>query len=247
MEKGVDGLLKDATRPSRVTPLSPEKIKQVVRMKLYEKPPNVTHWRVRSMAKAAGISYASVQRIWHAHGLKPHPIDTFKVSREKNFAAKVENLVGLDLNPPDKALVLCQIQALDRTQPGLPVKKGRAGTTTLFAALNMLDGKVIGTRMPRHRHREFLRFLKLIDHQTTAQLDLHLVLDNYATHKTPALKRWLKAQPRFHLHFTPTSASWLKMVGRFFARLPETAPPRCLQKHRRAHESHHRIPREPQW
>jgi len=232
--KGVDGLLKDATRPSRVKPLSPEKIKQVVHMTLYEKPPKATHWSGRSMAAAAGISYSSVQRIWRAHGLKPHLVKTFKVSRDKHFAAKVEDVVGLYLDPPDKALVLCvdeksQIQALDRTQPGLPMKKGRAGTmthdykrngtTTLFAALNMLDGKVIGTCMPHHRHREFLRFLKLIDQQIAEALDLHLIVDNYATHKTPAVKRWLKAHPRFHLHFTPTSASWLNMVERFFAEI----------------------------
>lgn len=181
-----------------------------------------------------GISYSSVQRIWQAHGLKPHLVKTFKVSRDRNFAAKVEDVVGLYLNPPDKALVLCvdeksQIQALDRTQPGLPLKKGRAGTmthdykrhgtTTLFAALNMLDGTVIGTCMPRHRHREFLRFLALIDKQTPAGLDLHLIVDNYATHKTAAVKRWLEAHPRFHLHFTPTAASWLNMVERFFAEI----------------------------
>jgi transposase len=232
--KGVDGLLKDATRPSRVKPLSPEVIERVVRMTLHEKPPNATHWSLRSMAKAAGLSYSSVQRIWRAHGLKPHLIETFKLSRDKNFAAKVRDVVGLYLNPPDKALVLCvdeksQIQALDGTQPGLPMKKGRAGTmthdykrngtTTLFAALNVLDGKVIGACLPRHRQREFLRFLRLIDHQTPADLDLHLIADNYATHKTPAVKRWLKAHPRFHLHFTPTSASWLNMVERFFAEI----------------------------
>lgn len=232
--RGVDGLLKDASRPPGRKPLSAETIKRVVDMTLYEKPPNATHWSARSMAKATGISYTSVQRIWRAHGLKPHLVKTFKVSRDKNFAAKVEDVVGLYLNPPDKALVLCvdeksQIQALDRTQPGLPMKKGRAatmthdykrnGTTTLFAALNMLDGKVIGTCMPRHRHREFLRFLKLIDQRTPADLDLHLIADNYATHKTPQVKRWLKAHPRFHLHFTPTSASWLNMVERFFAEI----------------------------
>jgi transposase len=232
--KGVEGLLKDATRPSRVKPLTPEKIAQVVQMTLHEKPPKATQWSVRSMGAAAGISYSSVQRIWHAHGLKPHLVKTFKVSRDKNFVAKVEDVVGLYLNPPDKALVLCvdeksQIQALDRTQPGLPMKKGRAGTmthdykrngtTTLFAALNMLDGTVIGTCMPRHRQREFLRFLKLIDQQTLPGLDLHLIVDNYATHKTPAVKRWIKAHPRFHLHFTPTSASWLNMVERFFAEI----------------------------
>jgi transposase len=232
--KGMDGLLKDATRPSRVKPLTPERIKQVVHMTLCAKPPNATHWSLRSMAAAAGISYSSVQRIWRAHGLKPHLVETFKVSRDKNFAAKVEDVVGLYLDPPDRALVFCvdeksQIQALDRTQPGLPMKKGRAGTmthdykrngtTTLFAALNMLDGKVIGTCMPRHRHREFLRFLRLIDQQTPVGLDLHLIVDNYATHKTPGVKRWLKAHPRFHLHFTPTSASWLNMVERFFAEI----------------------------
>jgi len=232
--KGTDGILKDATRPSRVPPLAPEKIKQVVHMTLHEKPPNATHWSGRTMAAASGISLTSVQRIWRAHGLKPHLVKTFKVSRDKNFAAKVEDVVGLYLDPPDKALVLCvdeksQIQALDRTQPGLPMKKGRAGTmthdykrngtTTLFAALNMLDGRVIGTCMPRHRHREFLRFLRLIDQQTAKGLDLHLIVDNYATHKTPAVKRWLKAHPRFHLHFTPTSASWLNMVERFFAEI----------------------------
>ena len=231
---GVDGLLKDASRPSRVKPLTPEKIKQVVHKTLHEKPPNATHWSLRSMATAADISYSSVQRIWQAHGLKPHLVDTFKVSRDKNFAAKVEDVVGLYLNPPDKALVPCvdeksQIQALDRTQPGLPMKKGRAGTmthdykrngtTTLFAALNMLDGSVIGTCMSRHRHREFLRFLKLVDQRTPADLDLHLIVDNYATHKTPSVKRWLKAHSRFHLLFTPTSASWLNMVERFFAEI----------------------------
>jgi transposase len=203
-------------------------------MTLLVKPLNATHWSLRSMAAAAGVSYTSVQRIWRAHGLKPHLVKGFKISRDKNFAAKVEDVVGLYLNPPDKALVLCvdeksQIQALDRTQPGLPMKKGRAGTmthdykrngtTTLFAALNMLDGKVIGTCMPRHRGREFLRFLKLIDHQTPADLDLHLIVDNYSTHKTPSVKRWLKAHSRLHVHFTPTSASWLNMVERFFAEI----------------------------
>jgi transposase len=234
MAKGVEGLSRDATRPSRVKPLTPEKIKQVVDVTLHAKPPNATHWSVRSMAAAVGVSYSSVQRIWRAHGLKPHLVRTFKVSRDKNFAAKVEDVVGLYLNPPDKALVLCvdeksQIQALDRTQPGLPMKKGRAGTmthdykrngtTTLFAALNMLDGSVIGACMPRHRHREFLHFLKLIEQQTPAGLNLHLIVDNYATHKTPAVKRWITAHPRFHLHFTPTSASWLNMVERFFAEI----------------------------
>jgi len=234
MAKGVDGLLKDATRPPRRAPLAAEKVKQVVEMTLHERPPNATHWSLRTMAAAVDLSYSSVQRIWRAHGLKPHLTRTFKVSRDPNFVAKVEDIVGLYLDPPAKALVLSvdeksQIQALDRTQPGLPIKKGRAGTmthdykrngtTTLFAALNMLDGKVIGTCMKRHRHREFVNFLKLIDKSTPASLDLHLIVDNYATHKTPAVKRWLKTHTRFHLHFTPTSASWLNMVERFFGEI----------------------------
>ena len=234
MAKGVDGLLKDATRPPRRAPLAAEKVKQVVEMTLHERPPNATHWSLRTMAAAVDLSYSSVQRIWRAHGLKPHLTRTFKVSRDPNFVAKVEDIVGLYLDPPDKALVLSvdeksQIQALDRTQPGLPIKKGRAGTmthdykrngtTTLFAALNMLDGKVIGTCMKRHRHREFVNFLKLIDKSTPAGLDLHLIVDNYATHKTPAVKRWLKTHTRFHLHFTPTSASWLNRVERFFGEI----------------------------
>src|SRR5437588_5542130 len=234
MAKGMDGLLKDATRPSRVKPLTPEKIKQVVHMTLHAKPPNATHWSLRSMAKVAGISYSSVQRIWHAHGLKPHLVDTFKVSRDKNFATKVADVVGLYLNPPDKAVVLCvdeksQIQALDRTQPGLPMKKGRAGTmthdykrngtTTLFVALNIATGQVIGQCMKRHRHQEWLKFLRTIDRNSPQGLDLHLIADNYATHKHAKVKAWLKRHPRFHMHFTPTSASWLNQVERFFGRI----------------------------
>jgi transposase len=232
--KGVDGLLKDATRPSGRKPLSARKIKQVVHLTLNERPRHATHWSVRTMGARAGIAPSSVQKIWKAHGLKPHLTRTFKLSRDPDFVAKVEDIVGLYLNPPDKALVLSvdeksQIQALDRTQPGLPMKKGRCGTmthdykrngtTTLFAALNMLDGTVIGQCLPRHRHREFLRFLKLIDAQTAVDLDLHLIVDNYATHKTPTVKRWLKRNPRFHLHFTPTSGSWLNMVERFFGEI----------------------------
>jgi transposase len=232
--KGVDGLLKDATRPARRKPLPAHKIKQVVRMTLRTVPPDATHWSLSSMAAAVGLSRSSIQRIWSRHGLKPHLIETFKVSGDRNFAAKVKDVVGLYVDPPEKALVLSvdeksQIQALDRTQPGLPMKKGRAGTmthdykrhgtTTLFAALNMLDGSVIGQCMARHRHREFLCFLKIIDRQTPSDLDLHLIVDNYATHKTEAVKRWLKRHKRFHLHFTPTSASWLNMVERFFAEI----------------------------
>src|ERR1700677_3737513 len=232
--KGVDGLLKDATRPSRLKPLSPEKIKQVVHMTLHEKPPKATHWSGRSMAAAAGISYSSVQRIWRAHGLKPHLVKTFKVSRDKHFAEKVEDVVGLYLAPPDKALVLCvdeksQIQALDRTQPGLPMKKGRAGTmthdykrnrtTTLFAALNVLEGKVIGRCMQRHRHEEFIRFLNIINTETSAGKTIHVILDNYAAHKHPAVLAWLARHKRFSFHFTPTSCSWLNAVEGYFAKL----------------------------
>jgi transposase len=231
LAQGVDGLLKDATRPPGKKPLSPEMIKRVVELTLNQKPPGRTHWSERSMAARVGLAPSTVHNIWKAHGLKPHLTRTFKLSRDPAFTAKVQDIVGLYLNPPDKALVLSvdeksQIQALDRTQPGLPMKKGRAGTmthdykrhgtTTLFAALNMLDGRVIGECMPRHRHGEFLRFLKRIDRETPAELDLHLIVDNYATHKTPRVKRWLKAHPRFNLHFTPTSASWLNMVERFF-------------------------------
>jgi transposase len=177
-----------------------------------------------------------VHRIWCAHGLKPHRVATFKLSEDPEFVRKIRDVVGLYMNPPDKALVLCvdeksQIQALDRTQPGLPLKKGRCGTmthdykrhgtTTLFAALNTFDGTVIGTCMPRHRHQEWLRFLKLIDSKTPKDKDLHLIVDNYATHKQPAVKQWLAKHPRFHIHFTPTSSSWLNMIERFFRDLTQ--------------------------
>jgi transposase len=236
LEKGVAGLLKDATRPPGKKPLTAELIKQVVELTLHERPPGRTRWSERTMAARMGIAPSSVHIIWKAHGLKPHLTRTFKLSRDPAFTAKVEDIVGLYLNPPAKALVLSvdeksQIQALDRTQPGLPMKRGRAGTmthdykrhgtTTLFAALNMLDGTVIGECMPRHRHSEFLRFLRRLDRETPAELDLHLILDNYATHKTPKVKSWLKAHPRFTLHFTPTSASWLNMVERFFGLITE--------------------------
>ena len=236
LAQGVDGLLRDATRPPGRKPLSPEMIRQVVELTLHEKPPGRTRWSERSMAARVGMAPSTVHSIWKAHGLKPHLTRTFKLSRDPAFTEKVQDIVGLYLNPPDKALVLSvdeksQIQALDRTQPGLPMKKGRAGTmthddkrhgtTTLFAALNMLDGTVIGECMPRHRHGEFLRFLKRIDRETPAELALHLIVDNYATHKTPKVKRWLKAHPRFNLHFTPTSASWLNMVERFFGLITE--------------------------
>jgi transposase len=235
-DKGVAGLLKDATRPARKKPLSAQTINKIVNMTLHEKSPMATHWSLRSMAKASGVSPSSVQRIWKAHGLKPHLVRTFKLSRDPKFSEKIADVVGLYLNPPDKALVLSvdeksQIQALDRTQPGLPMKKGRAGTmthdykrhgtTTLFAALDVASGNVIGECMDRHRHQEFLRFLRTIDRNTPKNLDLHLIADNYATHKHPKVKAWLDRHPRFHLHFTPTSASWLNQVERFFGQITE--------------------------
>ena len=189
------------------------------------------------MAAAVGISEASVRRIWHAHGLKPHRVSTFKVSNDKHFTEKLEDIVGLYLNPPESALVFCcdeksQIQALDRTQPGLPLKKGRCqtmthdykrnGVTTLFAAMSTLDGSVIGQCQTKHRHQEWLRFLRQIDRSTPKGKEIHLIADNYATHKHANVKAWLAKYPRFHMHFTPTSASWLNMVERFFRDLSET-------------------------
>lgn len=233
-EEGVDGLLRDKTRPPGKKPL-PQKVKlKVLKMTASETPPNATHWSVRTMGKAVGISHTAVQRIWKEAGLKPHLVRKFKVSGDPFFEEKVTDVVGLYMNPPDRALVLCvdeksQIQALDRTQPGLPLKKGRAatmthdykrhGTTTLFAALDVKTGKVIGECLPRHRAAEFIRFLKRIDRSVRKSLDVHLVLDNYGTHKTPEVKAWLAAHPRFQLHFTPTSASWLNLVERFFAEI----------------------------
>jgi len=205
------GLKQDAPRPGRIPKISEAKIRAVVEATLHTKPVNATHWSTRSMAQAQHLSHVTVQRIWKRHNLKPHLVKTFKLSRDKHFVEKLTDVVGLYLNPPDKALVLCvdeksQIQALDRTQPGLPMKKGRLGTmthdykrngtTTLFAALSMLDGKVIGDCMPRHRHQEFIRFLNKIDGETPAELDLHLIADNYGTHKHPRVKSWLRRHPR---------------------------------------------------
>jgi transposase len=232
--EGVNGLLHDKTRPSGKKPLSGKVKLKVLAKTANETPPNATHWSVRTMAKAVGISHTSVQRIWAEAGLKPHLVAKFKVSNDPQFEEKVTDVVGLYMNPPDRALVLCvdeksQIQALDRTQPGLPLKKGRAatmthdykrhGTTTLFAALDVKSGLVIGECQPRHRAREFMGFLKRIDRCAAKHLDLHLVLDNYGTHKTAEVKAWLAKHPRFKLHFTPTSASWLNLVERFFAEI----------------------------
>src|SRR5437868_2569777 len=233
---GLAGLEKDAPRPGRTPTITSAKVQEVVRKTTQEKPANATHWSTRTMAEAAGLSEKSVRRIWHKHGLKPHLSRTFKVSNDPEFAEKLEAIVGLHLNPPEHAIVLCadeksQIQALDRTQPGLPIKKGRCGTmthdykrhgtTTLFAALSMLDGKVIGDCMPRHRHQEFIRFLNKIDAETPSNLDLHLIVDNYATHKHPRVKSWMRRHPRFHIHFIPTSSSWLNLVERWFREITD--------------------------
>src|SRR6267142_6069173 len=231
---GLAGMQRDATRRGRKPPLAASVIEKVVHMTLHEKPPAATHWSARRLAKAAGISHTSVQRIWSAHGLKPHLVKTFKLSNDKRFVEKVQDVVGLYLDPPDKAIVFAvdeksQIQALDRTQPGLPMKKGRAGTmthdykrngtTTLFAALNVLDGTVIGRNMQRHRHQEFIRFLTAVESQVPARKAIHAIVDNYATHKHPKVQKWLARHPRWTFHFTPTSASWLNAVEGFFAKL----------------------------
>ena len=206
-------------------------VARLVELTTQTKPKAATHWSTRTMAAELGVSAASVSRHWRANGLKPHIVRGFKVSRDPQFVEKLEDIVGLYMSPPEHALVLCcdeksQVQALDRTQPGLPLKKGRAetmthdykrnGTTTLFAALNVLDGQVIGQCQQRHTHAEWLKFLKKIDRETPKDKTLHLIADNYATHKHPVVQEWLAKHPRFHMHFTPTSASWLNMVERFF-------------------------------
>jgi transposase len=233
---GLLGIERDAPRSGRLPTFSEELIQEIVRKTTQETPRDATHWSTRSLARAVGVSPATVRRIWKRHGLKPHRVRTFKLSNDPHFAEKLEEIVGLYLNPPEHALVLCvdeksQIQALDRTQPGLPIKKGRCGTmthdykrngtTTLFAAMNTLDGKVIGSCMPRHRHQEWLKFLKQIDRESPADKQVHMIADNYGTHKHPEVLRWLARHPRIHLHFTPTSASWLNMVERFFRDLTE--------------------------
>jgi transposase len=233
---GPDSLVDDAPGRGRKPGISAAKIKQIIDATLQTKPQAATHWSARTMAAEQGVSPASVQRIWDAHGLEPHRTRKYKLSRDKQFVEKLTDVVGLYLNPPDKALVICvdeksQIQALDRTQPGLPMKKGRCGTmthdykrhgtTTLFAAFNVLDGTVIGECMPRHRHQEFLRFLRRLDREFPRDLDLHLILDNYGTHKHEKVRAWLDKHRRFNLHFTPTSSSWLNLVERWFGKLTD--------------------------
>ena len=233
---GMAGLERDAPRPGRTPKITASFIRRVVNLTTRQKPSNATHWSTRSMATAVGISEASVRRVWRSHGLKPHRVESFKISHDPEFVEKLEDIVGLYLNPPEHALVLCvdeksQIQALDRTQPGLPLKRGRSqtmthdykrnGTATLFAALNAANGEVYGLCQERHRHQEWLKFLRLLDQTMPEHLDLHLIGDNYATHKHPKVQRWLERRPRFHMHFTPTSASWLNMVERFFRDLTQ--------------------------
>jgi transposase len=233
---GLSGIEKDAPRSGRLPSLPQGLVRKIVRKTTQETPKDGTHWSTRSMAAAVGVSASTVRRVWRRHGLKPHRVRTFKLSNDRRFVEKMEDVIALYLNPPEHALVLCideksQIQALDRTQPGLPIKKGRCGTmthdykrhgtTTLFAALSTLDGKVIGTCMPRHRHQEWLKFLKQIDLETPADKEIHLISDNYSTHKHAVVLRWVARHSRFHLHFTPTSASWLNMVERFFRHLTE--------------------------
>jgi transposase len=234
MREGVDGLLRDKTRPPGRKPLDPEIIERVVATTAKDPPGETTHWTAGLMAKAVGISISSVQRIWQAHGLHPHRVRRFKLSKDPEFVPKLRAIVGLYVNPPAHAIVLSideksQIQALDRTQPGLPMKKGRAGTlthdykrhgtTTLFAALNVLEGNVIGRCMQRHRHQEFIRFLNTIEAEIPAGKIIHVVLDNYATHKHPKVRAWLARHPRFIFHFTPKSCSWLNAVETLFSRL----------------------------
>ncbi|AWI61868.1 transposase [Sinorhizobium fredii] len=232
--EGFEGLLRDKTRPSRIAPLGPEIGEQVVALSLADPPGETTHWTADMMAAEVGVSASAVRRIWKAHGLQPHRWRAFKLSNDPQFVAKLKDVVGLYVDPPAHAIVLSvdeksQIQALDRTQPGLPLKKGRLGTmthdykrhgtTTLFAALNVLDGTVIGRNMQRHRHQEFIRFLNAINAQVPADKAIHVILDNYAAHKHPKVRAWLDRHQRFTFHFTPTSCSWLNAVEGFFAKL----------------------------
>jgi transposase len=233
-EGGTDALLSDAPRSGRPRQITPDLVAWIVSETQSTTPPDATHWSTRSMATHAGVSPEMVRRIWVAHGLKPHLLRHFKVSTDPEFVTKLRGVVGLYLNPPKRAIVFSvdeksQIQALDRTQPSLPMKPGGAGTmthdykrnglATLFAALNVADGTVIARCKPRHRHQEFLAFLKVLDAKTPKRLDLHLIVDNYRTHKHPVVNEWLEAHPRFHLHFTPTSSSWLNLVERYFAEI----------------------------
>jgi transposase len=235
-EKRLAGIEKDAPRGGRKSTKRDGVTALIIETTTQKRPANATHWSTRTLGKHLGISHLMVHRVWKANELKPHLAKTFKVSRDKKFIEKVLDVVGLYLNPPERALVICadektSVQALDRSQPGLPLKKGRCGTmthdykrngtTTLFAALEMAEGRVIGTCMDRHRHQEWIKFLDLIDQKTPKRLDLHLIVDNYSTHKHPRVKAWLKRHPRFHQHFIPTSSSWLNMVERWFREITD--------------------------
>ena len=236
IQKRLAGIEKDLPRGGRTPRKRKHMAPLIIETTTQSKPANATHWSVRTMADKLSIDKSMVHRVWQASGLKPHLAKTFKVSGDKNFVEKVIDVVGLYLNPPEHALVLCadektSVQALDRTQPGLPLRRGRLGTmthdykrhgtTTLFAALEMTEGRIIATCMNRHRHQEWIKFLNLIDQQTPAGLALHLIVDNYSTHKHPRVKAWFKRHPRFHLHFVPTSSSWLNMVERWFRDLTD--------------------------
>ena len=233
-QRRLAGIARDAPRPGRPPALAPALVERIVTLTTTTTPPAATHWSTRTLAPVVGVSPKTVHRVWQAHGLPPHRVRPFKLSRDPRFREKLTDVVGLYLDPPAHALVLCvdekcQIQALDRTQPGLPLKKGRCGTfthdykrhgtTTLFAALELLSGRLLGTCLPQHRHQEWLRFLRVIDRQTPPALALHLIMDNYATPKHPAVRRWLARHPRFHLHFLPTSSSWLNLIERWFREL----------------------------
>lgn len=237
IEQGLEGL-HDASRPGRPRQVNDERVMALINQTLQQTPEAATHWSTRRMGEATGVSHMTVHRVWSAFGLQPHRQRHFKISTDPYFAEKVRDIVGLYLNPPDKALVLCvdeksQMQALDRTQPMLPMGLGyvegvthdyvRHGTTTLFAALDIASGAVMAKCQHRHRHQEFLQFLRHIEAHVPAELDVHLVLDNYATHKHPKVRAWLARRPRFHLHFTPTYASWLNQVERWFAHITERA------------------------
>jgi len=233
---GLKGIEKDAPRGGRKPTARQRIASMIIEKTTQEKPGNATHWSTRTLAKKLKTSHSMVNRVWRANGLKPHLVNTFKVSNDPQFAEKLIDIVGLYLDPPEHAIVLCadeksSIQALDRTQPGLPLKKGRCGTmthdykrngtTTLFAALNVTEGRMIGTCMPKHRHQEWIKFLRVINRETPKELDLHLIVDNYATHKHPKVKAWLGRHKRFHMHFTPTSSSWLNLVERWFRELTD--------------------------
>jgi transposase len=235
-ERRLAGIEKDASRPGRPSPKRAALTRKILETTTQETPPEATQWSTRSLAKHLKVSPARVQRVWKAHQLQPHRTKTFKLSHDPQFVEKVVDIVGLYLNPPEQAIVLCvdeksQIQALDRTQKGLPINPGRLGTmthdykrhgtTTLFAALNVAEGLVIDECMPQHRHQEWLKFLKIIDASTPPEVDLHLIADNYGTHKHPKVLRWLERHPRFHMHFTPTSSSWLNLVERWFRDLTQ--------------------------